>query len=228
MRGKEIGEQIKKGDHTSVFYDSPDELWQLLTEYYREGLAQGELCIFVTHVSPEEASQHFLANGLDINSASQKGDIRIFNMTSTYLPGGRFVADFMLRNVKGYIKDAKAQGYTGLRTAGEMNWLLDEPGFLNEAADYEGEVNHLSDKHPSFTGLCLYAVRQGSEGMVLNAVRKHPEFIYNGQLHANPYYLAPERFMKFLADDVSRQLQPEQPQGMTDAAIQELFTLAAS
>ncbi len=197
-------DDITAGDHISVFYDKPEERWQLLAEYYDDGLSQDELCVFVTKETPAHARLNLRAGGLDIDQAVADSKFRMFTMEATYLPDGRFIADYMLHNVIGFIEEAKAQGYSGLRTAGEMDWLAARPEYHPEAAIYEHDVNTVGEDHPEFTGLCLYSVQMEPMAVVKNALYNHPVFIYEGVLHHNPYYLAPESFMTFVTQGDSR------------------------
>lgn len=171
-----------------MFYSNSEELWRVLADYFHTGLEQGELGILVTHFSPKEIAQGFSKLGFDIKQPLMKGDLRIFNMIDTYLPDGRFVADFMMGNVLNFIEDAKQLGYSGLRTAGEMGWLDDHPQYHGEAIYYEDSVNGLVSENPSFTGICLYSTKDDlSPSMEMKSVlNAHPSYFYNGELIKNP------------------------------------------
>lgn len=210
--------KIDANGHVAVFYDTPSDRWKILAEYFRIGLERNELCVFVTQTSLSDAIENFSNRGTDVGVAVEQGDMRIFNMLDTYLPHGRFVSDYMLKNVSNFIKDAKSQGYNGLRTAGEMSWLFGRPGLHTEAAVYENDVNQLTDTNQEFTGLCLYAALKDSEPIIKNAIRTHPAFIYDGELHDNPHYdyVSAEKFLTF------------DPENSTDNAIEKLLSKAAA
>lgn len=173
-------------NHVLFMYDSREERMRVLAEYFGDGLAKGELCIFVTP-DPEQTVENFRAVGLDVSQAIKKGELRVFEMNETYLPSGKFAADFMLSNVKRFIKDAVAGGYKGLRTAGEMAWLHEHPEFAKSATKYEKQVNELTDDHSEFTGLCLYPLRESAGDVLDTAMRTHPSFIYDGTVQMNPF-----------------------------------------
>lgn len=173
-------------NHVLFMYDSREERMRVLAEYFGDGLANNELCIFVTP-NPGQVIENFRAVGLDVAQATEKGNLRVFEMNKTYLSSGKFAADFMLSNVKRFIKDAKAGGYTGLRTAGEMSWLHDHPEFTQEAGKYEKQISQLCGDHSEFTGLCLYPLRESTGDVLSAAMRTHPSFIYDGTVQANPF-----------------------------------------
>lgn len=176
---------IDSGGHVAVFYESPSEPWLLLAEYFHTGFLQDELGILVVSASTEEAIEEFNKVGLDIRHQLTAGDLRIFDMTPTYLNNSRFVSSFMLNNVYNFIEDAMDSGYKGLRTAGEMNWLHQRPEFRPDAVVYEDEVNHVVELHPHFTGMCMYAVGHGNPGLLSEALHTHPSFVYRGEMYSN-------------------------------------------
>lgn len=109
-------------------------------------------------------------------------------MNATYLPDGKFVADFMLNNVKLFIEEARNQGYHGIRTAGEMSWLSDHPEAIDDSMRYEQDVNSLRTPDSSFTGLCLYSAQEAFTQALLGAAHTHPTFVDHQGAHANPHY----------------------------------------
>lgn len=173
--------------HLLFLYESRQERLQTLTEYFGDGLAKGDLCVFVTPDTPKKVLRDFRSVGLDAKEAVEKGSLRIFEMVKTYLPHGKFVADYMLLNVANFIMEAKTRGYTGLRTAGEMAWLYGRPELLADATRYESQVNELNASNPQFTGLCLYPVRKGTSDILDSALKTHPSYIYDGTARTNPF-----------------------------------------
>lgn len=176
-------------DHVLFMYSSPDERMRGLAEYFRKGLDNNELCIFVTPQAPVEVISLFKRLGFDVEESVKRGDLRIFDMVDSYLPDGKFVITDMLRNVIDFIMDAKDNDYSGVRTAGEMAWLYDKREYLDDATDYEQRVNELNATYPEFTGLCLYQVTEGAGQILDSALRTHPNLIYgDGQTTTNPLY----------------------------------------
>lgn len=174
--------------HACFFYDSKQSRQTVLAGYFKEGLDNNELCIFVTPETPRQVVKAFKAEGFDPSAAIAKGAFRIFDMGSSYLPQGQFVADYMLQNVKVFMEDAKTSGYSGLRTAGEMSWLYKVSEFNEEAKQYESDVNTLTTPESNFTGICLYPTEDSSTKIVVDAMHTHPGFIYDGNIRANPHY----------------------------------------
>jgi|GEM_PF-1540479 len=173
--------------HILFVYESKQKRLKVLADYFDQGLRNEELCILVTPESSEEIIQDLLSAGLDVREAVKNNDLRIFEMNEAYLPNGKFVGNYMLTNVVNYIVDAKARGYNGVRTAGEMAWLFDHPEFLEAASKYEQNVNKLNKVSPEFTGLCMYPVREGTSDIIDKALETHPSFIHDGTMETNPF-----------------------------------------
>jgi hypothetical protein len=176
--------------HAAFLYNTSEERFEVLAKYFKEGLKNGELCVFVTADKPDDAADKLLEEGLDVREPIQTGQLRIFEMNDTYLPDGRFAANYMLSNVSNYIKEAKSLGYKGLRTAGEMSWIYEHPEFIEASHDYEDRVNDLGEQNPNFIGLCLYPIQDHFAKVLHDVSDTHPSFIYHGEPMANLHYLA--------------------------------------
>lgn len=174
--------------HACFFYDSIQQRHKVLASYFQEGLDNKELCVFVTHETPRQVLTAFKRLGHDITDAVASGAFRIFDMDSAYITDGRFISDFMLKNVKIFIEDAKSNGYNGLRTAGEMTWLCSAPEFTDEAKQYESDINSLTTPNGNFTGICLYPTENANTKIVADALQTHPGYLEKEHIRANPHY----------------------------------------
>jgi hypothetical protein len=177
-------------DHILFVYTTAEERLRVLAEYFGEGLDNNDQCVFVTPEASEKAVADFLTAGLDVTEALEQKQMYIFEMKATYLPHGRFVADYMLTNVINFIMDARDKGYSGIRTAGEMSWLHENPEFLADATLYEHQINGVNAMNPDFTGLCLHPAHEVPGKILDSALQTHPSFIYDGTLRPNPHYIA--------------------------------------
>lgn len=184
-----LSNKTTKG-HAFFLYDTAESRLSLLAEYFKQGLANNELCILVTPEPASEALQDFKAIGFDAGEAYNNHSLRIFEMNSTYLPDGNFVSDYMLNNVKEFINEATAKGFDGIRTAGEMSWLADNPGSVADSLRYEHDVNYLHTPDIKFTGLCLYTAQNAFTQLLNGVMHSHPTYIDDGRAIANPHYSA--------------------------------------
>jgi MEDS: MEthanogen/methylotroph, DcmR Sensory domain len=175
--------------HIAILYENVEERMRLLAQYLQEGLDKDELCIVVVSESPDEIIDHLSAFGLDARTAVADDTLRIFDMQQTYLSGGEFISDYMLRNVETFIHDAREAGFTGLRTAGEMSWLHRHLHAQPEAERYELEVNTLAHDHDDFIGLCMYPAPNAFGADILRGMLStHPQYVYDNRIHKSPHY----------------------------------------
>lgn len=164
-------------DHLLLMYKNPTERYAALADYFRQGLANGELCILAVPESAAEAATQLHRAGLDSHKAIRQNNLRIFGMVSAYLPRGTFASNTTLTNVVNYIIEAKAKDYNGVRTAGDMAWIYDHPEFLDDAIKYEDRIGQLQAITPGFTGLCMYPERPGAEAILAGVRRTHVSHI---------------------------------------------------
>ncbi len=189
MNDRFVSGVSKSGSHIAFLYDSLDERMELLARYFREGVENKELCVFVTPEPTEEVVAAFGKHGFDARPAIKRGSLRIFETSETYLTDGRFVATYMLHNVAQYIENAKKNGYKGLRTAGDMGWASKNPGSVDETIEYERLINALTEQSGEpFIGMCLYPVQKTFGDMEKGVLTTHPSLLFNdGVQHNNQY-----------------------------------------
>jgi hypothetical protein len=169
--------------HIAFIYDNPSERLKILAVYFEEGLKRNELCVFVTSYPPDQVLSNFRNLGYNFLQAIRNGSLRIFEMYQTYLQDGKFVSDFMAKNVLNFLDDAKNLGFTGLRTAGEMSWLNEHLEAVTEADRYEIDINQVCESNENFIGLCLYPAKTTFGLMLSSVMHSHPNYIYEGEVH---------------------------------------------
>ena len=142
MTGRNITADTTKG-HAALFYESPEEQLEILAQFFKDGIEQNELCIYVSSQPTEDILEQFAAHGFDARPAVTETNLRIFEMDKTYMPNGQFVANYMLHNLQDFIDDAKAAGYHGLRYRPEVR--PDPPG--RRPGRRQGTAGHEQNKH---------------------------------------------------------------------------------
>ena len=76
-----------------------------------------------------------------------------------------------------------------LRAAGEMSWVLHEPG-AEELFVYESAVNQILAELPALF-LCMYDLQRFGVGMLVDVLRIHSKVLLDGTVLHNPHCLAP-------------------------------------
>jgi len=194
-------EKLRGTSHTSVFYKSAEERLELLAEYFADGLERGELCVWVTRTPADEALTDLESHGHGFKTHIELGSFFIYNSLDTYAPYGHFQLSEMMENLSKFVISGETEGFTGLRTAGEMDWLTSLPHEEGSAIEYENEVNVFME-HNGFTGICLYPVDSMSKQSLQGSLRTHPQFIYDDELYINAYYAPPAQFESAIRSDL--------------------------
>jgi len=150
-------DRIPFGMHACHFYSNRDELVRVLVPYFLTGVNANERCLWVTAppLSAREAVQALRASGVE--DAIQAGALRILDFNDWYAGSvglkGLDVVQVWLNEEE----RALAQGYSGLRIAGNMSFL--NPGELSTFIEYEQAVTtHFKSRR--IVALCSYPLAQ--------------------------------------------------------------------
>ena len=101
--GIEVVGDIPWGTHLCQFYETKEDLCDILVPYFAEGLRNNEFCMWVTSepLGVEEARVALQKAVPDLEQYVKKGQIEILPYTGWYLLGGEFDAD---RVLEGWVK----------------------------------------------------------------------------------------------------------------------------
>ena len=99
--GVDIVGDIGWGTHLCQFYQTKQDLIDILIPYFAEGLMNNEFCMWITSVPLEvvEAKEELMKAVLDLDeriSARAKRQIEILSYTDWYLVDGQFNVDKVL------------------------------------------------------------------------------------------------------------------------------------
>jgi signal transduction histidine kinase len=132
------------GAHFCHFYETKEDLLDILVPYFKTGLEEKEFCIWVVFdpLNPTEAEEalrravpHF-----DQNLAS--GDIEILPHTELYFKDGKLDLEHVVAILKEKLAQALAKGYAGMRANGNEAWLTEKD--WKNFVDYEKKLNTCS------------------------------------------------------------------------------------
>jgi hypothetical protein len=190
------GEHIDRPGHICAFFDSREQEYQTLVPYFRDGIDAGERVINIVDQSRYEDHVKRLADaGLPVD-----GDgVNVDTSEATYLEGGRFDMERMCDLVQGILESARASGKR-VRTAGVMDWMKRNAPGSERALEYEARMNLLVPAYDC-TFMCVYDLANLDGKTVVDLLSTHHFAIFKGQLRRNPFYIAPEVYLKQLITD---------------------------
>ena len=108
-----------------------------------------------------------------------------------HLASGSFDSERMLALLNDAMEAALNDGFTGLRTCGDMSWLLLEPPGAAQVVEYEAHLNRFFHGVRG-AGMCQYDRRRLPEHLIDHALATHPSVTLDGRHKANPFYKTPE------------------------------------
>src|SRR5262245_60379557 len=165
---------FKQGQHICVLYDSEDEHVSVAAEYVADGFRHGRRCFYVAasarlHARLRERLSRF---GIDAANAGRTGALVEGLHADVHLAGGRFDTERMLRLLNDSIEAALNDGFTGLRSCGDMSWLLDEPSAYGLVVEYEALLNELF-RGTRAEAMCLYDRQRLPSHLLAGALATH-------------------------------------------------------
>ncbi len=160
------------GTHFCQFYNSGDDLIEILAAYFQAGLKNNEYCMWVTSpvLSVSQASNAMAAAIPDFGRYQTAGQIEIIPHTEWYLKDGYFDADRVLAGWVSRLEAAKDRGFDGLRLTGDTFWL-EESGW-QEFVDYEATIDRVIGDF-RIIALCTYSLERCGVPEIMDVVKNH-------------------------------------------------------
>lgn len=187
-----------KHSHICMVYSDREQQITALTEYYRTGMRLGQRCVYIS--DPDTASfvkNVMIRTGMDVEGDVKDGSMLFLTAEETYLADGVFDGDSTISRIEQMIADAYADGFNGLRGAGDMSWSLRANVTAKELIEYESKCNRLFEQFP-LMGMCQYDERCFHSETVRMLMKTHPTLIKGGQIFKNPHYMPPAEILSML------------------------------
>jgi signal transduction histidine kinase/Sec-independent protein translocase protein TatA len=184
-------EQLKAGDHLALFYNSFAEQMAVVSPFFRHGLGRGERCVYVANEDAVERVTKALSSDLGVAPGRECEPLLV-------LPAGQFVqtqpfdAEATIKTAKRLEVDALAEGFSGLRFAIEMTWVLGSGVSAEQVASWEALTNLKFFPGSRSVAIFQYHRRRITQDIVYGGVLSHPMvFDRRGQIWPNLCYELP-------------------------------------
>jgi PAS domain S-box-containing protein len=160
------------GTHFCQFYQTPQDLAEILVPYFKAGLRDNEFCMWITSepLSVAEARAALAGAMPNADDYIRKGQLEILDYTEWYTAGGRFEAGRVLQGWAEKERRALGRGFDGLRLTGNTFWL--EEAQWRDFADYEAAINDVIGQH-RMMALCTYSIDKCGAYEILDVVGNH-------------------------------------------------------
>ena len=160
------------GTHFCQFYQTKEDLIEILVPYFKAGLENNEFCIWVTSepLNEKETEKAIRMTVPDLNRYLKRGQLEIVSYQEWYLKGGTFNLQKVLNAWIDKLNQALAQGYDGIRITGNTAWL--EKRDWRNFVDYEEEINNVIGKY-KMLAICSYYLDKCGASEIINVVDNH-------------------------------------------------------
>jgi len=167
---EDLGE-MPWGTHLCAFYESEDDLLDLLLPYFRAGLRNDEFCMYIASQPLDRERTEEGMRGEGLGRYLDRGQMQIIPREEWYLKGGIFDAQRVLKGWTRKCEEGAARGYDGVRVMGNMAWL-DKVDWRSLAA-YEALVNRRLFNGHRMIAVCSYPLDRCDERRATDLVATH-------------------------------------------------------
>jgi hypothetical protein len=192
--GRELGAKR----HICAFFNTPEEEYDVLMPFIKEGLERGEKAFHV--IAPKMSGYHLKRldeAGIDSGAARQSGQLEFCDWDEAYFPDGRFDQDRMLGMWQESLAAAQANGFPRTRLVAHMEWSREDRDGVNDLLEYEARYN-LQPRQERDVVVCTYDLNRYSGALIMDIMRTHPMILLGGILYENPFYVPPDQFIEEL------------------------------
>ncbi|MDP2952125.1 MAG: MEDS domain-containing protein, partial [Chloroflexota bacterium] len=160
------------GTHFCQFYQTKQDLIDILVPYFKAGLENNEFCMWVTAepLSAEDALLSLRQAVPNVDDYLERGQLEVLPHDKWYDIEGVFDMHRVLNGWVGRLESALARGFSGLRLTGNTFWLekKDWRSFL----DYEGMVNDVIGKY-RMIAMCTFCLDKCDACEMMDVLSTH-------------------------------------------------------
>jgi len=163
---------IPWGTHICQFYQTKEDLNEILVPFFKAGLENNELCLWITSepLGVQEARAVLNEAVANLDDYFRKGQIEILDFSEYYIRAGIFDIDEVLRSWLEKESLAIERGFSGLRAAGNTSWMESED--WRSLIDYESIMDGVIRKRRAIV-ICAYSLDQYGAAELVDVVSSH-------------------------------------------------------
>jgi len=160
------------GTHFCQFYNTKQDLLEILVPYFKTGLENNEFCLWIASYPIEvNMATHALEKAVPgFNKYHLQHKIEILPHTDWYLQEGNFNIGVIIKRYDEKLAESLKNGFTGMRVNGIAEWLNRE--VWNNFIEYERELNRFLSKKRMIV-LCTYPLKKSQATDVLDVALVH-------------------------------------------------------
>ncbi|MDB4875632.1 MAG: hypothetical protein JWM41_2078 [Gemmatimonadetes bacterium] len=198
------GSALGQHRHVCAFFNTPEEEYNVLLPFIREGMDHGERAFHVYDADRRGRHLRELRRaGIDVDAAQHAGQLEVRSPAETYLRHGRFNQDAMLALIHDVLEEGNDLGFPNTRVVAHAETVFDDwPGAM-DFLQYEARLNFVLplSRHAV---ICTYDASKIGAAIALDALRTHPVVIIGGVMHENPFFAPPGELLLELVGRTAR------------------------
>ncbi|MGA1875923.1 MAG: PAS domain S-box protein [bacterium] len=170
--GIKVIDKVPWGTHVCQFYQTKEDLIDILVPYFKTGLENNEFCMWITSypLTAEEAKEALQKEVKNLNDYINNGQIEILDYTEWYMKSGTFNPERVLKLWVDKENQALRRGFDGLRGTGNTFWFDQKE--WRDFIDYEASVDRAISNH-RMLAICSYALHKCGASELLDVVSNH-------------------------------------------------------
>lgn len=186
--------------HVCAFFDSTKQEDATMLPFLREGVELGERGFCIVDPAAVSAYEERLEGaGIPVREASDRGQLEVRSWNDAYLRGGRFEQDAMLALIEEVLQEGAARGFPRTRLLAHMEWSCEDRPGVNDLVEYETRLNAILP-HYHDPVICAYDTNRFDGAVLMDVLRTHPMVLVGGVLRENPFFVAPDEFLRELRE----------------------------
>ena len=173
----------------------------MLSDFVGDGIRRGYQVIHT--VPPASCRAHearLVAAGVDIPPARKNGRFKMQDWNLSHRPDGNFEPQRTLDFFRRQAREALDLGFPQVRFVTHMEWALEGTPAVDSLLEYEARANEvwMRQRKRKNAVICVYDSSRFAADFLVDVMRTHPFTIVDGRVQENPYYVAPDEFIREL------------------------------
>jgi hypothetical protein len=186
-----IRDTLRGHGHVCAFFPTPEDEYRLLLPFLKERLALGDRTVHVIPRARKDHADHLRAAGIDVDTATERGQLELLDSETTYLREGRFDEDAMIAMLTGILDKGRALGFSRTCLVAHAEHVFNDTEDARAFLEYEIRLNKVLAGYPDSV-ICAYDLGEISPGRAAEVLRAHHTVMVNGTLIENPHFVSPE------------------------------------
>jgi PAS domain S-box-containing protein len=165
---------IPWGTHFCYFYETKQDLLDVLVPYFKVGLENDEFCLWIISDSElltmQEATSALRKALPDLDHYLAERSIEVVAHDEWFLNGGAFDFRRVANRFKEKLDEALTRDYVGMRVNGSPAWLYKKDG--KELREFEEEIDKLFPNERVIAS-CTYPIGESKADFLLDVTHTH-------------------------------------------------------